>query len=57
MNLNSSMQASQSYRSIQLLGLEMTLHWLLGPEVMATAAKESLQISLGNHTQTVLSEL
>ncbi|KAG1959922.1 telomere-associated protein RIF1 [Pimephales promelas] len=46
MNLNSSMQASQSYRSIQLLGLEMTLHWLLGPEVMATAAKESLQISL-----------
>ncbi|XDV30581.1 hypothetical protein PO909_033469 [Leuciscus waleckii] len=46
MNLNSSMQASQSYRSIQLLGLEMILHWLLGPEVTATAAKESLQLSL-----------
>ncbi|XP_056107865.1 telomere-associated protein RIF1 [Rhinichthys klamathensis goyatoka] len=46
MNLNSSMQASQSYRSIQLLGLEMILHWLLGPEVTAIAAKESLQLSL-----------
>ncbi|KAK7154036.1 hypothetical protein R3I94_007412 [Phoxinus phoxinus] len=46
MNLNSSMQASQSYRSIQLLGLEMILHWLLGPEVTATATKESLQLNL-----------
>ncbi|KAK2905084.1 hypothetical protein Q8A67_006883 [Cirrhinus molitorella] len=46
MNLNSSMQAAQSYRSIQLLGLEMLLHWLVGPEVAVTAAKENLQLSL-----------
>lgn len=46
MNLNSSMQATQSYRSIQLLGLEMLLHWLMGPEVTVTAAKENLQLSL-----------
>ncbi|XP_067299841.1 telomere-associated protein RIF1 [Pseudorasbora parva] len=46
MNLNSSMQAPQSYHSIQLLGLEMLLHWLVGPEVTTTAAKENLQLSL-----------
>ncbi|XP_005167632.1 telomere-associated protein RIF1 isoform X1 [Danio rerio] len=46
MNLNSSMQAPQSYRSIQLLGLEMLLHWLVGPEVTVTAARENLQLSL-----------
>uniref|UniRef100_A0A9J8D1C3 Replication timing regulatory factor 1 n=1 Tax=Cyprinus carpio carpio TaxID=630221 RepID=A0A9J8D1C3_CYPCA len=50
MSLNSSMQAAQSYRSIQLLGLEMLLHWLVGPEVTVTAARENLQLSLGNHT-------
>ncbi|XP_077073107.1 telomere-associated protein RIF1 [Siphateles boraxobius] len=54
MNLNSSMQASQSYRSIQLLGLEMLLHWLLGPEVTAIAAKESLQLSLEPLTHPLL---
>ncbi|XP_043104798.1 telomere-associated protein RIF1 [Puntigrus tetrazona] len=48
MNLNSSMQAAQTYRSIQLLGLEMLLHWLMGPEVTVTAARENLQLSLGN---------
>ncbi|XP_059356010.1 telomere-associated protein RIF1-like isoform X2 [Carassius carassius] len=46
MNLNSSVQAAQSYRSIQLLGLEMLLHWLEGPEVTVTAARENLQLSL-----------
>ncbi|XP_056611122.1 telomere-associated protein RIF1 isoform X2 [Triplophysa dalaica] len=46
MSLNSSMQATQSYRSIQLLGLEMLLHWFMGPEVTVTAAKENLQLSL-----------
>uniref|UniRef100_A0A8C2H608 Replication timing regulatory factor 1 n=1 Tax=Cyprinus carpio TaxID=7962 RepID=A0A8C2H608_CYPCA len=46
MSLNSSMQAAQSYRSIQLLGLEMLLHWLVGPEVTVTAARENLQLSL-----------
>ncbi|XP_058643157.1 telomere-associated protein RIF1 [Onychostoma macrolepis] len=46
MNLNSSVQAAQSYCSIQLLGLEMLLHWLVGPEVTVTAARENLQLSL-----------
>uniref|UniRef100_A0A8C2D5T5 Replication timing regulatory factor 1 n=1 Tax=Cyprinus carpio TaxID=7962 RepID=A0A8C2D5T5_CYPCA len=44
--LSFSMQAAQSYRSIQLLGLEMLLHWLVGPEVTVTAARENLQLSL-----------
>ncbi|MEQ2203408.1 hypothetical protein XENOCAPTIV_029647, partial [Xenoophorus captivus] len=34
MDLNSSMQASGSFSSIQLLGLEMLLHYLLGPELI-----------------------
>lgn len=55
MNLNSSMQATQSYRSIQLLGLEMLLHWLMGPEVTVTAAKENLQLSLGNLAHSFVS--
>uniref|UniRef100_A0A673KT30 Telomere-associated protein RIF1-like n=2 Tax=Sinocyclocheilus rhinocerous TaxID=307959 RepID=A0A673KT30_9TELE len=46
MNLNSSVLVAQSYRSIQLLGLEMLLHWLVGPEVTVTAARENLQLSL-----------
>uniref|UniRef100_A0A8C2F9R9 Replication timing regulatory factor 1 n=1 Tax=Cyprinus carpio TaxID=7962 RepID=A0A8C2F9R9_CYPCA len=49
MNLNSSVLVAQSYRSIQLLGLEMLLHWLVGPEVTDTAARENLQLSLGNY--------
>ncbi|XP_051564619.1 telomere-associated protein RIF1-like isoform X2 [Myxocyprinus asiaticus] len=54
MNLNSSMQVAQSYRSIQLLGLEMLLQWLLGPEVTSTAAKENLQLSLEPLTHPLL---
>ncbi|XP_052004650.1 telomere-associated protein RIF1-like isoform X2 [Xyrauchen texanus] len=54
MNLNSSMQAVQSYCSIQLLGLEMLLQWLLGPEVTSTAAKENLQLSLEPLTHSLL---
>ncbi|XP_026074056.1 telomere-associated protein RIF1 [Carassius auratus] len=46
MNLNSSVLGAQTYRSIQLLGLEMLLHWLVGPEVTVTAARENLQLSL-----------
>uniref|UniRef100_A0A8C1ZYJ1 Replication timing regulatory factor 1 n=1 Tax=Cyprinus carpio TaxID=7962 RepID=A0A8C1ZYJ1_CYPCA len=46
MNLNSSVLVAQSYCSIQLLGLEMLLHWLVGPEVTETAARENLQLSL-----------
>ncbi|XP_051998005.1 telomere-associated protein RIF1-like [Xyrauchen texanus] len=53
-NLNSSMQVAQSYRSIQLLGLEMLLQWLLGPEVTSTAAKENLQLSLEPLTHPLL---
>lgn len=54
MNLNSSVQVAQSYCSIQLLGLEMLLHWLVGPEVTDTAARENLQLSLGNHTRSIV---
>lgn len=54
MNLNSSIQAAQSYRSIQLLGLEMLLHWLMGPEVTDTAAKENLQLNLDPLTHPLL---
>ncbi|XP_051566693.1 telomere-associated protein RIF1-like isoform X3 [Myxocyprinus asiaticus] len=54
MNLNSSAQAVQSYCSIQLLGLEMLLQWLLGPEVTSTAAKENLQLSLEPLTHPLL---
>lgn len=55
MNLNSSMQVPQSYHSIQLLGLEMLLHWLVGPEITVTAARENLQLSLGKHTLQYMS--
>ncbi|XP_047226741.1 telomere-associated protein RIF1 isoform X2 [Girardinichthys multiradiatus] len=46
MDLNSSMQASGSFSSIQLLGLEMLLHYLLGPEVVAAATKNKLILNL-----------
>uniref|UniRef100_A0A1A8N1P0 RAP1 interacting factor homolog n=1 Tax=Nothobranchius pienaari TaxID=704102 RepID=A0A1A8N1P0_9TELE len=41
-SLNSSMQSSTNFSSIQLLGLEMLLHYFLGPEVVAVAAKNRL---------------
>ncbi|XP_028446635.1 telomere-associated protein RIF1 isoform X2 [Perca flavescens] len=46
MNLNSSVQIPSTFPSIQLLGLEMLLHYFLGPEVLATAAKKKLPLSL-----------
>ncbi|XP_041119155.1 telomere-associated protein RIF1-like isoform X2 [Polyodon spathula] len=46
LGLNSSMHASASYPSIQLLGLEMLLHFLLGPDITAAAAQSKLQLSL-----------
>ncbi|XP_028249395.1 telomere-associated protein RIF1 [Parambassis ranga] len=55
MNLNSSLQASSTFPSIQLLGLEMLLHYLLGPEVVATAAKNKLTLSLEPLNNTLLS--
>ncbi|XP_044071560.1 telomere-associated protein RIF1 isoform X2 [Siniperca chuatsi] len=46
MSLNSSVQIPSTFPSIQLLGLEMLLHYFLGPEVIATAAKNKLILSL-----------
>lgn len=55
MSLNSSVQITPTFPKIQLLGLEMLLHYFLGSEVTATAAKSKLILSLGNilnHTQS-----
>uniref|UniRef100_A0A671Z0L9 Replication timing regulatory factor 1 n=1 Tax=Sparus aurata TaxID=8175 RepID=A0A671Z0L9_SPAAU len=46
MSLNSSVQMPTTFPSIQLLGLEMLLHYFLGPEVITTAAKNKLILSL-----------
>ncbi|XP_034002385.1 telomere-associated protein RIF1 isoform X2 [Trematomus bernacchii] len=46
MSLNSSVHVFCSFPSIQLLGLEMLLHYFLGPEVTAAAAKNKLTLSL-----------
>ncbi|XP_033900775.3 telomere-associated protein RIF1-like isoform X1 [Acipenser ruthenus] len=46
LSLNSSVHASAVYPSIQLLGLEMLLHFLLGPDITAAAAQNKLQLSL-----------
>uniref|UniRef100_A0A8D3AKT3 Replication timing regulatory factor 1 n=1 Tax=Scophthalmus maximus TaxID=52904 RepID=A0A8D3AKT3_SCOMX len=46
MSLNSSVQVSSTFASIQLLGLEMLLHYILGPEAVAAAAKRKLALSL-----------
>ncbi|XP_076012466.1 telomere-associated protein RIF1 [Genypterus blacodes] len=55
MSLNSSVQADSSFLSIQLLGLEMLLHYFLGPEIVATAAKTKLVLSLEPLTHPCLS--
>ncbi|XP_035532223.1 telomere-associated protein RIF1 isoform X2 [Morone saxatilis] len=46
MSLNSSVHVPTTFPSIQLLGLEMLLHYFLGPEVIAAAAKNKLILSL-----------
>uniref|UniRef100_A0A3B4UU11 Replication timing regulatory factor 1 n=1 Tax=Seriola dumerili TaxID=41447 RepID=A0A3B4UU11_SERDU len=46
MSLNSSVQVPSTFPSIQLLGLEMLLHYFLGPEAVAAAAKRKLLLSL-----------
>uniref|UniRef100_UPI0037E731EF telomere-associated protein RIF1 n=1 Tax=Semicossyphus pulcher TaxID=241346 RepID=UPI0037E731EF len=46
MSLNSSTLVPSIFPSIQLLGLEMLLHYFLGPEVNATAAKNKLVLNL-----------
>ncbi|XP_068185708.1 telomere-associated protein RIF1 [Antennarius striatus] len=47
LSLNSSVHNPSTFPSVQLLGLEMLLHFFLGPEVVTTAtAKDKLILSL-----------
>nr|XP_046224237.1 telomere-associated protein RIF1-like isoform X2 [Oncorhynchus gorbuscha] len=46
LSLNYSVVAGHAYPSIQLLGLEMLLHYFMGSEVTAAAAKNQLTLSL-----------
>ncbi|XP_029461321.1 telomere-associated protein RIF1 isoform X2 [Rhinatrema bivittatum] len=46
MNLNSSVVGTPVIPSIQLLGIEMLLHFLLGPEVLTFAKENKLVLSL-----------
>ncbi|XP_041700695.2 telomere-associated protein RIF1 isoform X1 [Coregonus clupeaformis] len=55
LNLNTSVVVAQAYPSIQLLGLEMLLHYFLGPEVTTAAAKNKLTLSLEPITHPFLS--
>ncbi|TNN48025.1 Telomere-associated protein RIF1 [Liparis tanakae] len=55
LSLNSSLQIPSAFPSIQLLGLEMLLHYFLGPEVVATAAKRKLVLSLEPLSHPLLS--
>uniref|UniRef100_A0A8C4Z1N2 Replication timing regulatory factor 1 n=1 Tax=Gadus morhua TaxID=8049 RepID=A0A8C4Z1N2_GADMO len=52
LNLSLSQQAGQSFPPIQLLGLEMLLHYFLGPEVVPAAARVNLQLTLGEEPLT-----
>lgn len=47
MNLISNLGGMATIPSIQLLGLEMLLHFLLGPEVLNFAKQNKLVLSLG----------
>uniref|UniRef100_A0A4W6F1H3 Replication timing regulatory factor 1 n=1 Tax=Lates calcarifer TaxID=8187 RepID=A0A4W6F1H3_LATCA len=49
MSLNSSVHVPATFPSTQLLGLEMLLHYFLGPEAVAAAAKRKLILSLGEN--------
>ncbi|TKS67838.1 Telomere-associated protein RIF1 [Collichthys lucidus] len=55
MTLNSSVHVHSTFPSIQLLGLEMLLHYFLGAEVIAVAAKNKLILSLEPLTHSLLS--
>ncbi|KAJ8784226.1 hypothetical protein J1605_008377 [Eschrichtius robustus] len=46
MNLSSSFSGMATIPSIQVLGLEMLLHFLLGPEVLSFAKQNKLTLSL-----------
>ncbi|TSM68908.1 Telomere-associated protein RIF1 [Bagarius yarrelli] len=54
LSLNSSVSTPQTYTSIQLLGLEMLLHYFLGTQASAAAAKSSLQLSLESLTHNLI---
>ncbi|XP_075036956.1 telomere-associated protein RIF1 isoform X2 [Mixophyes fleayi] len=45
-NLNSSLLTSVAFPSVHLLGIEMMLHFLLGPEVVQFASQHKLVLSL-----------
>ncbi|XP_056390403.1 telomere-associated protein RIF1 isoform X2 [Hyla sarda] len=45
-NLNSSLLATVAFPSVHLLGIEMMLHFLLGPDVVEFAARHKLVLSL-----------
>ncbi|KAK9537265.1 hypothetical protein VZT92_004898 [Zoarces viviparus] len=55
LSLNASVQSPTTFPSIQLLGLEMLLHYFLGPDVVPTAAKTKLHLSLEPLTHPLLS--
>lgn len=57
LNLNSSMQSNQNFPSIQLLGLEMLLHYFLGPEVVTVATRNKLLLTLEPLTHPFLSSV
>lgn len=47
---NSTMVGIGSIPSIQLLGIEMLLHFFMGPEVLAFAKEKKVVFSLGNNS-------
>ncbi|XP_066431304.1 telomere-associated protein RIF1 isoform X2 [Eleutherodactylus coqui] len=46
MTLNSSLLATVAFPSVHLLGIEMMLHFLLGPEIVHFAAQHKIVLSL-----------
>lgn len=48
MTLNSSNEGAV-IPSIQLLGIEMLLHFFMGPEVLTFAKENNIVLSLGNY--------
>ncbi|KAM9343250.1 LOW QUALITY PROTEIN: telomere-associated protein RIF1 [Pholidichthys leucotaenia] len=57
MSLNCSVQLPSVLPAIQLLGLEMLFHYLLGPEAVTTGAKNKLVLSLEPLKQPLLSSM
>ncbi|XP_032301821.1 telomere-associated protein RIF1 isoform X1 [Coturnix japonica] len=55
MNLNSSTAGQVAIPSIQLLGIEMLLHFLMGPEVLDFAKRNKLVLSLEPLQQPLIS--